>query len=147
LPPATQLLNYPKLFYHYEDRKPYVYSLWRVTTNSVILLRGTDIPAIRSSGLGLATASKLYENGAYIAILDLQEVPEAARESLKARSRYFKTDLTNDSQIENAVAQAVKWTKDTNAPLGGVVNCGGIAAAQKVSVMDVAAHDIGTTDY
>jgi NAD(P)-dependent dehydrogenase (short-subunit alcohol dehydrogenase family) len=85
-----------------------------------------------SSGLGLATVLELHKSGAYIAIIDIRDVPESAQRTLGTRSRYFKADLTKDAEIERAVKDSVTWSKQTGAKLGGVVNCAGVAVAQKV---------------
>ena len=83
--------------------------------------------------MGLATALELCKCGGYSAILDIQDIPEAAKQSLGAKARYFKCDLTKEQDVEASVKQAVEWCKETNAKLGGVIHCGGVAVAQKVS--------------
>jgi phosphoribosylaminoimidazolecarboxamide formyltransferase/IMP cyclohydrolase len=64
--------------------------------------------------------------------MDIHDVPESARSTLDTKSRYFKTDLTKDAEVERAVKDSVAWSKQTGAKLGGVVNCAGVAVAQKV---------------
>jgi len=41
-------------------------------------------------------------------------------------------DITNTQDVSEAVEGVVRWTKATNAPLGGVVNCAGVATAAKI---------------
>lgn len=91
-------------------------------------------PAIRSSGLGLATVLELHKSGAYVAILDIQDIPESEKHTLGTKARYFRTDLTKDAEIEQAVKDSVSWSKETNARIGGVVNCAGVAVAHKVRI-------------
>ncbi|CAG8770882.1 1976_t:CDS:2, partial [Acaulospora colombiana] len=86
---------------------------------------------LRSSGLGLATTVELQRSGGFIAVLDIQDIPEEAKRTLGSQARYFKADLTKDAEIERAVNQSLEWSKQTGAVLGGVVNCGGVAVAQK----------------
>jgi NAD(P)-dependent dehydrogenase (short-subunit alcohol dehydrogenase family) len=90
-------------------------------------------PAIRSSGLGLATVLEIHRRGGYSAVLDIQNIPEKAKLALGSKARYFKCDLTKSGEIEQAVNQAVSWSKETNAKLGGVINSGGVAVAAKAS--------------
>jgi NAD(P)-dependent dehydrogenase (short-subunit alcohol dehydrogenase family) len=90
-------------------------------------------PAIRSSGLGLATVLELHRCGGYSAVLDIQDIPEKAKLALGSKARYFKCDLSKSEDIEQAVNQAVSWSKETDTKLGGVINSGGVAVAAKVS--------------
>jgi 3-hydroxyacyl-CoA dehydrogenase/3-hydroxy-2-methylbutyryl-CoA dehydrogenase len=82
--------------------------------------------------LGLATTVELQKAGAFIAVLDIQDIPTEAKNVLGDRVRYFKADLTKDAELEQAVNQSLQWSRQTGAILGGVVNCGGVAVAQKV---------------
>lgn len=79
----------------------------------------------------MAAALEIHKCGGYIAVLDIQDVPERAQHILGSRASFFKCDLTKTEEIEQAVKQAVNWSREVNAKLGGVINCGGVAVAQK----------------
>jgi len=85
-----------------------------------------------SSGLGLATVKILHQAGAYVAVLDLQDVPQDVKDICGSKVRVFKTDLTNAGEVENAVQGVVEWARSTKAILGGIVNSAGVASAAKV---------------
>lgn len=63
-----------------------------------------------------------------MAILDLHENSDLRNNETK----FFKVDITNDNEVESSVDGVIKWSKETGAPIGGVVNCAGIATAAKV---------------
>ena len=73
----------------------------------------------------------LLDGGAHVAVLDLRENEDIRGNNVK----FFKTDITNDKQVEQAVEGTVAWTNETGAILGGVVNCAGIATAAKVRIL------------
>ncbi|MFJ4226584.1 SDR family NAD(P)-dependent oxidoreductase [Paenarthrobacter nicotinovorans] len=86
-----------------------------------------------ASGLGAATAKRLFDAGASVVLVDLpQSAGEAYAAELNARSLggkavFAPADVTNEAQIQSAV--------DTAASLGAlriVVNCAGIATPGKV---------------
>ena len=62
-----------------------------------------------ASGLGLAIAKRLHHEGAGVALLDLNEsaLQKAATE-LGANSTPFAIDVTNQDQVESAVAQVAE---------------------------------------
>jgi short-subunit dehydrogenase involved in D-alanine esterification of teichoic acids len=91
----------------------------------------TPIPS-SPSGLGLATVKALHQVGAYVAVLDLQDIPQDVKDSCGSKVRFFKTDLTNAAEVEKTVQNVVGWVTSTKATLGGVVNCAGVASAAKV---------------
>jgi NAD(P)-dependent dehydrogenase (short-subunit alcohol dehydrogenase family) len=80
-----------------------------------------------ASGLGAATARALAERGARVAIADLNEDGAGAlAEELGGVA--FKTDVTDESQVEDAVAGAVE-------AFGGIrfaASCAGIGWAERV---------------
>lgn len=82
-----------------------------------------------SSGLGFATALDLVESNAYVAILDRSPPPS---ELSSSRVKYFEVDISKVEQIADAVEGSVAWTKETGAPLGGVINCAGVGSAAKI---------------
>lgn len=74
-----------------------------------------------ASGLGAASARALLERGAHVVVADLGgEAPEGAV--------LVRTDVTDEAQV----AQAVEVATQQPGPLSGVVNCAGVATAQKV---------------
>ena len=81
-----------------------------------------------ASGLGNATARALVEAGARVVILDLPSSEgEKAAVALGPGARFVPGDVTNEEQVQAAVDAA-----SALAPLRVVVNCAGIATAQKV---------------
>lgn len=88
-----------------------------------------------ASGLGAATARRLYDAGASVVLVDL---PGAAGESLAAelngmegaagnRAVFVPADVTNEEQVQAAVDAAAGL-----GPLRIVVNCAGIGTPGKV---------------
>jgi NAD(P)-dependent dehydrogenase (short-subunit alcohol dehydrogenase family) len=91
--------------------------------NSVFLVTGG------SSGLGLATARELVGQGGKVMLVDINAEAGAARaEELGANARFVKADITRDEDARAAVAAAV----DAFGGLHGLVNCAGVAPAEKV---------------
>jgi NAD(P)-dependent dehydrogenase (short-subunit alcohol dehydrogenase family) len=81
-----------------------------------------------ASGLGEASARLLHSGGANVVIADVQtERGEALAKDLGAQSRFAKTDVTSEADGKAAVELAVK----TFGGLQGLVNCAGIATAEK----------------
>ncbi len=81
-----------------------------------------------ASGLGEATGRVLVEGGANVLIADLQpEKGQALAQSLGKQARFLRTDVTSEDDGKAAVAQALKEFGSLN----GLVNCAGIAVAEK----------------
>ena len=80
----------------------------------------------------MATVLNLHEQGAFVAVVDVQEVPSDISKKLSAKLRFWQTDLTVTEEVARAVEGAAAWARETHAPLGGVINCAGIGAAAKV---------------
>lgn len=81
------------------------------------------------SGLGAATAKALVEAGAKVLLADLnRQAGEALAGDLGAASVFVETDVANESSAAAAIAQAVA----SFGALHGLVNCAGIAPAEKV---------------
>lgn len=78
-----------------------------------------------ASGLGAACANEFARAGANVVICDINEPREAA--DLAARIVFQKTDVTDEAQVQAAVDLAVS----TFGGLHGVVNCAGIATAER----------------
>ena len=81
------------------------------------------------SGLGATTAKALAEAGAKVVLADLnREAGEKLVAELGANTRFVETDVASESSAQNAVATAVS----TFGGLHGLVNCAGVAPAEKV---------------
>ncbi len=85
-----------------------------------------------ASGLGAATARKLYDAGAHVVLLDL---PGSAGEDtaigLGERACFVAADVTNEDEVRRAVEVASDM-----APLRILVNCAGVATPGKVLSRD-----------
>ena len=81
-----------------------------------------------ASGLGLATAKHLAARGAKIALLDLNEENlESAPKEIDGETLTFKTNVTEEESVQNAIDQTV----EKFGALHGLVNCAGIGSASK----------------
>lgn len=80
-----------------------------------------------SSGLGAAVVREFAGAGANLVICDVNEPREAAKADIAARVRFQKTDVTNEANVQAAIDLAVKEF----GTLSGVVNCAGIATAER----------------
>jgi NAD(P)-dependent dehydrogenase (short-subunit alcohol dehydrogenase family) len=91
-------------------------------TNSTALVTGG------ASGLGEATTRILAANGANVVILDLNdERGQALAEELGASVRFHKTNVTDETDVQNAINLAIS----TFGGLHITVNCAGVAEARK----------------
>jgi NAD(P)-dependent dehydrogenase (short-subunit alcohol dehydrogenase family) len=80
------------------------------------------------SGLGAATARLLAESGANIVIADVNRAAgEAVAAELGARGGFAHTDVTDEASVQAAVGAAL----EAFGGLHGVVNCAGIAIAER----------------
>src|SRR5438309_2651913 len=83
-----------------------------------------------ASGLGEATARKLHEGGASVVIADVNDDKGAAlAEELGEGARFVKADVTDEAQVEAAVAAAAE-------PEGGLrisVCCAGVGWPEKIA--------------
>ncbi|MDZ7899192.1 MAG: 3-hydroxyacyl-CoA dehydrogenase [Arcicella sp.] len=79
-----------------------------------------------ASGLGLATAQMIVDNGGNAVILDINE--EAGKSAESDKILFVKTDVSNEEQVQNAIDLAIK----TFGGLHGICNCAGIGPAQRV---------------
>ncbi|KAG9223981.1 hypothetical protein CCMSSC00406_0004403 [Pleurotus cornucopiae] len=97
-----------------------------------------------SSGLGLATVHDLLKANAYVSIFDRSVPPTNLPGS---HVRFFKVDITQVKEIEDAVDGTVEWTQETGARLGGVVNCAGVASAAKIIDKNGEPHPLDRWDF
>jgi NAD(P)-dependent dehydrogenase (short-subunit alcohol dehydrogenase family) len=82
-----------------------------------------------SSGLGEATVQRLHAGGANIVIADLAEaLGQALAARLGARARFQRTDVSSEADGRAAVELALS----AFGALHGLVNCAGIAPAERV---------------
>ncbi|NMB76302.1 MAG: 3-hydroxyacyl-CoA dehydrogenase [Myxococcales bacterium] len=83
-----------------------------------------------ASGLGLATARALHALGAKVVLVDLapEETGQALARELGERARYQLTDVADDQSAR----RAVEATEKAFGPVRILVNCAGIAVAQKI---------------
>lgn len=80
------------------------------------------------SGLGAATARMIVAAGGKAVLADVnKEAGEAVAAELGAAARFVATDVTNEESAKGAFAAALEM-----GVLGGLVNCAGIAPAEKV---------------
>ena len=81
-----------------------------------------------ASGRGLATARRLLRSGAKVVIADLPRSDGAAiAAELGEDARFSPTDVTSETDVQAAIALAY----DTFGGLNLIVNCAGIAIAQR----------------
>jgi len=86
-----------------------------------------------ASGLGEGTVRMLAEGGANVVIADLQaDKGEALAKQLGARARFVKCDVTSEADGQAVVDAALK----TFGALQGLVNCAGIAIAERTVKKD-----------
>jgi NAD(P)-dependent dehydrogenase (short-subunit alcohol dehydrogenase family) len=82
-----------------------------------------------ASGLGLATAQMIIDNGGNAVILDINTVAgQEAETKLGANSLFVQTDVSNEESVKNAISIA----QSTFGGLNGAINCAGIGPAERV---------------
>lgn len=82
-----------------------------------------------ASGLGLASARELVGQGGRVLLLDINaEAGQPALAELGDAARFVRADITREEDGRAAVAQAL----EAFGALHGLVNCAGIAPAEKV---------------
>ena len=82
-----------------------------------------------ASGLGFATARMITENKGNVIIADINnDAGEAAEKTLGNHAKFIKTDVTDESSVQNAINFAVH----NFGSLNGAVNCAGIGPAERI---------------
>jgi NAD(P)-dependent dehydrogenase (short-subunit alcohol dehydrogenase family) len=82
-----------------------------------------------ASGLGLATAKMIIENGGNAVILDVNaEAGAKAEVDLGKAVKFVKTDVANEEQVQNAIDISVSHFGGVH----GVANCAGVGPAMRV---------------
>ena len=104
-----------------------------------------NISPCSSSGLGLATVYELLSQKAHISIIDRSPAPDTLLSSPNVK--FFKTDITQLTEVTSAVNKTVEWTSKTGATLGGVVNCAGVATAAKIINAHGEPHSLDIWDF
>lgn len=81
------------------------------------------------SGLGAATAGMLISSGASVVLADLnREAGEKLVQELGVSAHFVETDVANEASAKNAIKAALSKF----GALHGLVNCAGVAPAEKV---------------
>ncbi|KAJ7249487.1 3-hydroxy-acyl-CoA-dehydrogenase, partial [Mycena haematopus] len=88
--------------------------------------------------VSVSTVHDLLSASAYISIVDRSPPPESLLSSSKVK--YFETDIT-------LVDATINRTLATNAPLGGVINCAGVATAAKIINANNEPHALDLWDF
>lgn len=92
-------------------------------TNNVFLVTGA------ASGLGLATARMIVQNGGYALLADVHvERGLAAEKALGERATFVQTDITDETNVQTAIDTAIQKF----GGLHGAVLCAGIGPAERV---------------
>ena len=82
-----------------------------------------------ASGLGLATAQMIVDNGGFALLADLNAAAgEQAEKQLGAPAKFIQTDVSDETSVQNAIKIAL----NTFGSLHGLVNCAGIGPAERV---------------
>ena len=103
--------------------------------NSIFVVTGG------ASGLGAGTARMLVEAGGKVILADLQrEAGEQLAAELGASARFVETDVSSEESAKAAIDMAVS----VFGGLNGLVNCAGIAPAEKVLGKEGAIHRLAT---
>ena len=103
--------------------------------NSVFVVTGG------SSGLGAGTARMIVGAGGKVVLADVNQVAGAALAAeLGEQARFVATDVSN----EDSARHAIETARSVFGGLHGLVNCAGIAPAEKVLGRDGVLHQLST---
>lgn len=81
------------------------------------------------SGLGLACARKIISDGGHVALFDInEEVAQSILDELGSRATFYKTDVSNENNVEQSCNQA----NETMEGLNVAINCAGVLSAGRV---------------
>ena len=82
-----------------------------------------------ASGLGLATAHMIIDNGGNAVLLDINAIAgKEAENKLGEKAKFVQTDVSNEESVKNAISA----TQSAFGCLNGAVNCAGIGPAERV---------------
>ncbi|KAI2638581.1 short chain dehydrogenase [Xylaria nigripes] len=89
-----------------------------------------------ASGLGLATAQQLAQDGGNVAILDLNDDlgAEAIDILPNGAAKFFSCDVQETESIAAAVKGVVEWIAETGKPMGGIIPAAGVG--NPASILD-----------
>ena len=96
-------------------------------------MKTSDIRAVITggvSGLGLAVAEHFVSLGGKVALLDVNEekATEAVGQLGDGKAKFFRVDVTSESDVENVMKEASDWLGGLNV----AVNCAGILGPGRV---------------
>jgi len=81
-----------------------------------------------ASGLGLATATMIVENGGNAILADINEDAGAnAQSALGANAIFVRTDVTSEESVQNAISKGIAKFGQLN----GAISCAGIGSGEK----------------
>jgi len=63
------------------------------------------------------------------------------------KAKFWELDITRVQDIIQVVDEVVSWTKQTGALLGGVINCAGVGAAEKIIGANGQPHSLDTWNF
>lgn len=82
-----------------------------------------------ASGLGLAVAKMIIENGGNAVLLDInEEAGKMAEKELGDKALFMETDVSD----ENSVQKSLDSARENFGVISGIINCAGIGPAQRV---------------
>lgn len=101
-----------------------------------------------ASGLGLATVEDPHSHGGYIAIIDINaETGRKTVERLGNRVKFYEADSRDTPALEAAVKDIAAWTKQTYAPIGGVIPAAGVGLPAKLISKNNEPVDMSSLDF
>ena len=81
-----------------------------------------------ASGLGAATARMLVAGGGRVVVADVSDAGDWVAQQLGPQVRFIRTDVTDEAQV----AAAVDLCVSAFGAIHGVMNCAGVAPAERV---------------
>ncbi len=82
-----------------------------------------------ASGLGLATAKMIVENGGNAVVLDINETAGIeATQAIGKQVLFVRTDVSSEESVQNAINEA----KRAFGSIHGAINCAGVGPAKRV---------------
>ena len=80
------------------------------------------------SGLGAATAQRLFAEGANVVIADVNDAGDWVAKQFGDQGRFIRTDVTDEAQVQ----AAVDLCATTFGAIRGAINCAGVAPVYRV---------------
>ena len=88
----------------------------------------TFLVAGGGSGLGAATATRLFAAGAAVVIADVNDAGDWVARQFGSRGRFLRTDVTDEAQV----GAAVELCASAFGAIHGAINCAGVAPGERV---------------